>query len=54
MQAFLRWTKKNPPPGACVQPFAPDEIAKIRKTLQALIVYHMEREPRTLHFLKME
>ncbi len=51
-QAFLRWVRKNPPPGVCALPFAPDEIAKIRKTLQALIVYHMEREPRSLNFLK--
>mgnify|MGYP001566465220 CR=1 FL=1 len=51
-QAFLRWTRKNPPPGGCAPPFAPEGIARIRRTLQALIVYHMEREPRTLQFLK--
>jgi DNA repair protein RecO (recombination protein O) len=51
-EAFLRWIRKNPPPGGCAPPFAPDEIAGIRKALQAMIVYHMEREPRTLHFLK--
>jgi len=51
-QAFLRWTRKNPPPGGCAPPFAPEDIARIRRTLQALIVYHMEREPRTLQFLK--
>ena len=49
---FLRWVRKNPPPGGCAPPFPADEIAAIRKTLQALIVYHMDREPRTLHFLK--
>jgi DNA repair protein RecO (recombination protein O) len=51
-QAFLRWTRRNPPPGGCAPPFTPDEIAGIRKALQAMIVYHMEREPRTLQFLK--
>jgi DNA repair protein RecO (recombination protein O) len=51
-QAFLRWARKNPPPGGCAPPFPPEGIARIRRTLQALIVYHMEREPRTLHFLK--
>jgi DNA repair protein RecO (recombination protein O) len=51
-QAFIRWTRKNPPPGGCAPPFAPEDIARIRRTLQALIVYHMEREPRTLQFLK--
>ena len=49
---LLRWVRKNPPPGGCAPPFPADEIAAIRKTLQALIVYHMDREPRTLHFLK--
>jgi DNA repair protein RecO (recombination protein O) len=50
--AFLRWTRKNPPPGGCAPPFPPDRIEAIRKALQAMIVYHMEREPRTLQFLK--
>jgi DNA repair protein RecO (recombination protein O) len=51
-QAFLRWARKNPPPGACALPFAPEDVARIRRALQALIIYHMEREPRTLHVLK--
>jgi DNA repair protein RecO (recombination protein O) len=51
-QAFLRWVRRNPPPGGCAPPFAAEDIARIRRTLQALIVYHMEREPRTLHLLK--
>lgn len=51
-QAFLRWARKNPPPGVCALPFAAEEIARIRRSLQAMIVYHMEREPRTLQFLK--
>lgn len=51
-QAFLRWIRRNPPPGGCAPPFAAEDIARIRRTLQALIVYHMEREPRTLHLLK--
>jgi DNA repair protein RecO (recombination protein O) len=51
-QPFLRWTRKNPPSGGCAPPFAAGDIAAIRRTLQAMIVYHMEREPRTLHLLK--
>jgi DNA repair protein RecO (recombination protein O) len=51
-QAFLRWTRKNPPQGGCAPPFAAEDIAGIRRALQAMIVYHMEREPRTLHVLK--
>jgi len=50
--AFLRWTRKNPPPAGCAPPFRPDAVAGIRRALQAMIVYHMEREPRTLRFLK--
>ena len=50
--AFLRWARRNPPPGACSPLFGPDAVARIRRTLQAMIVYHMEREPRTLHVLK--
>jgi DNA repair protein RecO (recombination protein O) len=51
-QAFLRWARKNPPPRDCDRPFAPEEVARIRNTLQALIVYHMDREPRTLQYVK--
>lgn len=50
--AFVRWARKNPPPRVCVHPFSPDEVARIRKALQSMIVYHMDREPRTLQFLK--
>ena len=49
---FLRWVRKNPPPGGCAPPFTADQIAAIRRSLQAMIVFHMEREPRSLHFLK--
>jgi DNA repair protein RecO (recombination protein O) len=52
IQDFLRWVRKNPPPGAGAPLFPPDRIAAIRRTLQALIIYHMEREPKSLHFLK--
>jgi DNA repair protein RecO (recombination protein O) len=52
IREFLRWVRKNPPPGACAPPFASGEIAAVRRALQALIVYHMEREPRSLHCLK--
>jgi DNA repair protein RecO (recombination protein O) len=52
IQDFLRWVRKNPPPEAGAPPFPPDRIAAIRRTLQALIVYHMEKEPKSLHLLK--
>jgi DNA repair protein RecO (recombination protein O) len=52
VREFLGWVRRNPPPGGCAPPFPPDEIAAIRRTLQLLIVYHMEKEPRSLQFLK--
>lgn len=52
IREFLRWIRKNPPTGGCAPPFPPGEMAAIRRSLQAMIVYHMEREPRSLHFLK--
>lgn len=51
-QAFLRWARKNPPGESSGRPCATAEVGRIRKTLQALITYHLEREPRTLQFLK--
>lgn len=49
---FLDWAKKNPPPRRGIAPFAPEQLEAIRKTLQSLIVFHLEKEPRSLHFLK--
>jgi DNA repair protein RecO (recombination protein O) len=49
---FLHWIKKNPPPVRGETPLAPDEVARIRKSLQAMIIFHLEREPRTLRYLK--
>jgi DNA repair protein RecO (recombination protein O) len=49
---FLGWARKNPPAGSCAPPFPPGDIAAIRRTLQAMIVYHMDKEPRSLHLLK--
>ena len=51
-QAFLRWVRKNPPSGSGGHGFPAAEIGRIRKTLQAMIVFHLEREPRTLQFIK--
>lgn len=49
--SFIRWARRNPPPRVCAPPFPPDEVARIRKALQSMIIYHMDREPRTLPFL---
>ncbi len=49
---FLAWVKKNAPTEAAGQPFPAAEVARIRKALQAMIVFHLEREPRTLQYAK--
>lgn len=44
---FLDWIKKNPPDAAEI-PFIPDQIKEVRKGLQGIIIYHMERVPKSL------
>ncbi len=48
---FLEWARRNPPPESCPPAFEPAARGGIRKVLQALIVYHLEREPRMLRHL---
>jgi DNA repair protein RecO (recombination protein O) len=50
--AFIAWVRKNPPPGKGVMPFPAERLAASGKILQSLIVFHLEREPKSLHFLK--
>jgi DNA repair protein RecO (recombination protein O) len=52
VREFLGWVRKNPPAGSCAPPFPQGDVAAIRRTLQAMIVYHLEKEPRSLHLLK--
>jgi DNA repair protein RecO (recombination protein O) len=49
---FLDWAKKNPPPQKNDRPLAAGQLAAIGKTLQSLIIFHLEKEPKSLHFLK--
>jgi DNA repair protein RecO (recombination protein O) len=49
---FLQWVKKNPPPEHKNLPLEREKLIAIRKTLQGIIIYHMEREPKSLRFLK--
>lgn len=48
---FLEWAQKNPPPEKGEPPFPAAELEAIGRTFQALIVYHLEREPKSLHLL---
>jgi len=52
MNEFLDWIKKNPPPHGQEVPISNEELKSIRKILQSIIVYHMEKEPKSLRFLK--
>jgi DNA repair protein RecO (recombination protein O) len=49
---FIQWVQKNPPPKIEVTPFKPEELETIKRTLQGIIIYHLEREPKTLGLLK--
>lgn len=51
-RAFLAYIRKTPPSRSGGDRFAPAEINRIRKILQAMIVFHLEKEPRTLQFIK--
>ncbi|MGB7296595.1 MAG: DNA repair protein RecO [Candidatus Aminicenantales bacterium] len=49
---FLEWVKKNPPSRETASPFSPGHLKAISRTLQSLIIFHLEREPKSLHYLK--
>jgi len=51
MNEFLQWVKKNPPPKDKDLPMEREKLKAVRKILQGIIVYHMEREPKSLRFL---
>lgn len=52
LSQFIGWVRNNPPLSAGDIPFSEVELETIGKTLQAIIVFHMEKEPKTLHYLK--
>jgi DNA repair protein RecO (recombination protein O) len=52
LNSFLNWARKNPPPKSGPFPFSPEELKGIQKSLQAMIVYHMEKEPKSLRYIK--
>jgi DNA repair protein RecO (recombination protein O) len=49
--AFMTWIRKNPPSKETSVPFAADRIKSFQKILRPLVVFHMEREPKSLRFL---
>lgn len=52
MCAFLDWIRKTPPPQDQAIPLTQGQINLLRKTFQSIIVFHMEKEPKTLRHLK--
>lgn len=52
MNEFVDWIKKNPPPHGQELPFSHEALKGVREILQNIIVYHMEKEPKSLRFIK--
>ncbi len=50
--AFLSWIKKNPPPKDFSVPFSPELLKSVRTVLRSIIIFHMERVPKSLRFLE--
>ncbi len=48
---FLNWIKKNPPPKDSSVPFSPELLNSVRKIFRSIVVFHMERVPKSLRFL---
>jgi len=49
--AFLDWIKKNPPPKDRNYPLSTEQVASVRKALRRILVFHMEKEPKSLQHL---
>jgi DNA repair protein RecO (recombination protein O) len=50
---FMDWVRTNPPSACASAPFSPEEIKGFEKALQAMIVFHLEREPKSLRYLNL-
>jgi len=50
LNAFIKWVKKNPPPKENKTPFSQQHIKSIRKILKSIIIFHLEREPKSLSY----
>ena len=51
LRPFLSWIKQNPPSAAPACPLEPEDLPSIRRFLQKLLCFHLEREPRSLRYL---
>jgi DNA repair protein RecO (recombination protein O) len=50
--AFTSWAKKSSPLAAPEPAFPADALEAVGRTHQAIICFHLEKEPRTLRFVK--
>lgn len=51
---FLQWIKKNPPQKKESPFLSASEIDATRKILEEIIIFHLEKEPKTLRYLKLK
>lgn len=49
---FIQWIKKNSPPKKGDFPFSSQQLESVKKILQEIIIFHLEKEPKTLQYLK--
>jgi len=52
LSQFLSWIRKNPPSTENDIPFSTEQLKTIQKTLQTIIIFHLDGEPRTMRYLK--
>lgn len=52
LAAFIDWTRNNSPRAEGGLPFSVEELEMIRRTLQSIIIYHLEKEPKSLAFFR--
>jgi len=52
LNEILIWIKKNPPPPNPVENFTEETVERLRRILQNILVFHLEREPKSLRFLR--
>jgi DNA repair protein RecO (recombination protein O) len=51
INVLLNWMRTNPPPKNKELPFESAHIAAIREVMQRILVFHMERKPKSLSLL---
>jgi DNA repair protein RecO (recombination protein O) len=52
INAILDWIRKNPPLKKKESPFEHEHVAAIREVMQRILIFHMERKPKSLSLLQ--